>query len=275
MAPQFIGVKTADFQDVFRRQLCSTVFFSALLTASTCFLALFVILILSSEMKVEWIATTPNVARMEHFLADRNCSVINLPRNSVSAFWMEAVPEATITVIIQSPIVEPASVIYQDSALETFAQSSSRRLNQDLKKSVASIPASTCEMPRGIISSSRVEIEMLQTNTKHIVTSVANAEWSGGAIEIKPEPASSHYLAKYCSSSVVGASSPNRARSQCGIVRRYGTSTINVLVESKNGVYELGRHNGAFVVISGFRSADDRLDAATLSKCGNEIKLNG
>ncbi len=273
MAPQSSGVKTADFQDVFRRQFSAAMFFPARLIAATSGFTFFVVFPLSAEMDMPRITTSGSVAIVEHFKSSGDWSVIELPRNTVSAFTSTTIEKVPVPVLIQRSIPQPTTIVNQNARLETFTQSFARRFDESLEESVATISASTSEVARGVVAAFGVEVKVAQANTQHIVAGVADTQPLRGAFEIEPEPTRSvnriAVLSEHGTPSVIGASGPNLTRSQCGVVDWHRTVRINVLVEPKDWVHELSRHNSISVVFSGAQSMSSRLSAATLANIGS------
>jgi hypothetical protein len=92
---------------------------------------------------------------------------------------------------------------------------------------------------------------------------VANIKTGSRSFEIEPNPSCGvnrpTVLSEHSTSTVIGASRPNLARSECWRERR--SVPINVLVEPKNGVYELGRHkrHNRFCLAALGRMVSDRV----------------
>ncbi len=248
MAPQSSFFKTADFQDGFRRQLHSAVFCTACVISTTCFFALLVVALLSSKVKVKRTYTSSVVAIVQNILTDRDWSTIELPRNAMATFNGNSIPHRAVSVVIQTSLPYPTSVSFHDLTLESFEQTLARWSKEDWKDSAPRMTTATAAVPEAVVLSRSVESEVLQANTQCIITQMAHAHTGRNrAIKIEPNPFGGSkvitVLSKRCATSAIGASSPVPAIANGGARGRHRPSAINVLVESENGVYELGRHS--------------------------------
>ncbi len=232
---------------------CFTVFFTALLIATALFVTLLNIAYLSAEMKMCRIYTSGSVAIgiVKNILADRDGAAIKFPRNAMATFTGNTIPHIPIAILIQSSVPEPVSIAFQHIALEPFEQTLAWWTQKGFEYSATSMTASTAGMTKAIVVRRSAKGKMLQPNAPCVIAEMADAKAIGNrAIEIEPNPFRSvkviPILSENGTPSVIGASSPMPAvangRAGCG----HRPVTINVLVESENGVYELGRHNDSF-----------------------------
>lgn len=242
--------------------------------AASGFFALLIVFQLSAEMKMERIATSTNVAVMEYFKSCWNWSVVKFPSNAMCLFGRNSVPHDTISIVSQSSVPQPATVVNQNVRLESFPQSFARRFEKYIKKPVATIATSSATMAERIVPTFCVEVKVVQSHAQHVIAPVANTEPVGRkSIEVEPSPSCGinrlAVFGEHGSTTFVGATSPNLAWSQSGIAGGHRSVEINVLEESKNGVYEAGRHNVRLsisdVVFSGTQSVTGRLSVATIA----------
>ncbi len=272
MATKPSSVQAADFQDLFRRQFGSSVTFSKSVIAATCGFTLLVVSLLCSKVEMERIYASPIVAVMQNLLANWDWSAIEIPRDYMGTLNSFPIPQIPITIRVSGSIPEPASIVNQHARLESFSQSLTRRFDESLKESVASITASAIEMPECIVAANRVEMKVAQAHAQHVVAPMANTENSGRSFEIEPNPFSGinrlAVLAEHGTPTVVRASGPNLTRSQCGVVGGNRTITINVLVEPEDWVHELGRHNGGHSLFC-LATLGSLPSAATLANIGS------
>ncbi len=280
MAPQSSGVKTADFQDVFRRQFRSTVFFTTLLISTTCFISFFHVFLLSSKMKVKRIHALSDMAIMQDALSFWNRTSIELPRNSVTAFCLMAIPHNSVPIVIQTTFPQPATITFQNHAFKSFTQILSWRAKEGSNYPETRMTTSTAAMTKAVVLRRCVDGEMVQPDALGIIAQMTHAQvWRNRTPEIEPNPSGSidgiSVLGEDSAPPVVRASSPMLAISDGSAGSRHGSIAINVLVEPENGVYEFSRHNdsSSVVVFSGTGRSNGLPSAATIAKFGNGIKL--
>lgn len=249
MTQSFYFAQATDEKYSIRRQLRSTMKFATGMVATIALLAFLVIGLLCAQMQVKWVDTSSGVTGMKHVQPFRDWAVVNLPREAmrgIDAFQVGVV-DAPVTVLVQRSMPEPATVINHYPFLEPLLHRWTWTFYEGLQKPVATITTAPAKMTKPIVVAICADNEMTQSHTANVVAPVANSktvlDWS---IEIEPMPSGRKeipaIISEQSTATVICAAYPNPALPQSWITRRNRAITVNVLEESKNGMYEFSGH---------------------------------